>query len=276
MKKKNLLTLTALIVIFVLTLTACGSKTGDTQPAQSAPQTAAPGQPLGLVSWELSAATWSSPNGATVNLSAVPNGHSDGDSAAFTVRMEGEEIASVPCDFKDGCYTASLDLNAADGYCYFVVLTGADGTSVEVAVNTPAEPTDEALINMESALDSYCSVVVSDYGFDGKWLNITGGQLQVQPPRITNKGEVITCSEAVLILSLNGEDVGSVQLALPAGSEDGSVDMSLTGAAFQIPEMEDDQQLYLRLEAKLSNGQLLTAPGGSWASNGGELLLIAG
>ena len=52
--------------------------------------------------------------------------------------------------------------------------------------------------------------------------------------------------------------------------------MPLTGAAFQIPELEDDQQLALRLDAKLSNGQVLTAPGGSWTYNDGELLLIAG
>ncbi len=276
MKKKTLLILTALIAVFALTFCACGSKTQPDQPAQTAAQVGAPGQSLGLASWELTAATWSSPNGATVILSAVPTRHSDGDSALFTVRMEGAEVASVACEYKDGCYTGSLDLNAADGYCYFVILTGADGSSVEVAVNTPTAPTDEALINMESSLNSYCSVVVSDYVYDGKWLTVTGGQLQVQPPRITNAGETITCAEATLVLSLNGEQIGTVQLALPEDADDGSIDMPLTGAAFQVPELEDDQQLTLQLDAKLSNGQVLTAPGGSWTCNDGELLLIAG
>lgn len=276
MKKKKLLVLAALIAVFALTFCACGSKTEPTQPTQTAAQTNVPAQPLGLASWEMTAATWSSPNGATVILSAVPTSHTDGDSALFTVRMEGEEVASVACEYKDGCYTGSLDLNAADGYCYFVILTGADGTSTEVAVNTPTAPTDEALINMESSLNSYCSLMVSDFVFDGKWLTVTGGQLQVQPPRITNAGETITCAEATLVLSLNGEQIGTVQLALPEDADDGSIDMPLTGAAFQVPELEDDQQLTLQLDAKLSNGQVLTAPGGSWTCNDGELLLIAG
>ena len=143
-------------------------------------------------------------------------------------------------------------------------------------MNTPTAPTDEALINMESSLNSYCSLMVSDFVFDGKWLTVTGGQVQVQPPRITNAGETITCAEATLVLSMNGAEIGTVQLALPKDAGDESVDMPLTGAAFQIPELEDDQQLALRLDAKLSNGQVLTAPGGSWTYNDGELLLIAG
>ena len=275
MKRKNVLVLAALLTALVMMLAGCGGDADETGPQESTPA-AVSEQSLGLTDWELTATTWSSPNGATVNLSATPNGYSDGDSAAFVVRLEGEEIANVPCEWDGSQYTAYAELNAADGYCYYVVLTGADGTRTEVAVNTPTEPTDEALINMEASLNSYCNLVVSDCTFDGTWLAITDGQVEVQPPRITNAGQTITCAEAVLVLSLNGEEIGRTELELPEAASDGSVNMQLTGSSFQVPEMEDDQQLSLRLDVTLSNGQSLSAPGGTWFYNAGELLIAVG
>ncbi|MGN0978662.1 MAG: hypothetical protein ACI4PH_11455 [Faecousia sp.] len=273
MKRKQLFALIALTVVFAMAFCACGKDTKETQPVQESLQA---DQPLGLASWEMSATTWSSPNGATVNLNAVPTRRADGDSAVFVARLEGEEIARVVCDFDGSRYTASLDLNAADGYCYYVIMTGGDGAQTEVAVNTPTSPIDETLIDIESSLNSYCSVVVTDCSFDGKWLTITNGQVQIQPPRIANGGETVLCSEAVLVLSRNGETIDSVSLALPDPGVNGGYDLQITTSSFQIPQMEDDQQLALRLDVTLSNGQTLTAPGGTWFYNDSQLLLAVG
>ena len=142
MKRKNILAVIALVAVFAFALVGCGSK--DKEPtantAASVPEMSA-GQELTLTSSTLTAATWSSPNGATVNLTATPNGYAEGQSAAFIVRLEGEEAANVPCEWNGSAYTASADLNAADGYCYYVLLTAADGTQTEVAINTPTAPT---------------------------------------------------------------------------------------------------------------------------------------
>lgn len=162
MKRKNILAVITLVAVFAFALAGCGSK--DKEPtantAASVPEMSA-GQELTLTSSTLTAATWSSPNGATVNLTATPNGYAEGQSAAFIVRLEGEEAANVPCEWNGSAYTASADLNAADGYCYYVLLTAADGTQTEVAINTPTAPTDDALINLESALNSYCNMTVA-------------------------------------------------------------------------------------------------------------------
>lgn len=265
MKRKHVLILFALVTVFALAFSACGKDkpTGD------------PNLPLGLAKWTMDATTWSSPNGATVNLTAEPNYYEKGQSAAFIVRLEGEEIENISCEWDGEYYTASADLNAADGYCYYVLLTAADGEQAEVAVNTPTEPIDEALINMEAALNSYCDVTVETSSFaDGK-LTITKGQVQVQPPRITNAGQTISCSESLLILTLNGEEVARQALTLPA-ADNGSYVLDISGTAFTVPAMEDDQQLSLRLDVELSNGQTLSAPGGSWFYNGGDLLSSVG
>lgn len=276
MKRKTILILVALITAVAMMLVGCGSK--ETTPeTTAAPETApAADLPLGLSYWSLSASTWSSPNGATVHLSAAPYSHEEGQNAVFSVRLEGDDIESVPCTWDGTQYTASADLNAADGYCYYVVLTTADGKLEEIAVNTPAEPTDEALINMESALNSYCTLVVEDSKTEANRLTITAGSVQIQPPQITNEGEKVTCTEAVLTLSFNDAEAGTKTLTLPEPGDNGSYTLQISDVSFDIPTMEDDQQLTLRLDVTLSNGQTLTDANGTWFYMGGELVSVVG
>ena len=277
MKRKNILAVIALVAVFAFALVGCGSK--DKEPtantAASVPEMSA-GQELTLTSSTLTAATWSSPNGATVNLTATPNGYAEGQSAAFIVRLEGEEAANVPCEWNGSAYTASADLNAADGYCYYVLLTAADGTQTEVAINTPTAPTDDALINLESALNSYCNMTVASATQDGSTLTITGGSVEVQAPRITNEGETITCSKAELVLTFDEEIVGTAALTMEAAEIPGSYTADISGITFNIPSMEDDQQLSIRLDVTLSNGQFLTAPGGTFSFLNGEMVSSVG
>ena len=95
MKRKNLLAVIALVAVFAFALAGCGSDDKDaTDAAPSVPEMSA-GQELTLTSSTLTVTTWSSPNGATVNLTATPNGYAKGQSAAFLVRLEGEEAATM-------------------------------------------------------------------------------------------------------------------------------------------------------------------------------------
>ena len=276
-KWHNVLTV-LLALVMALPLSACGSKEApDTTVAAeiTAPQ-AAPVE-LNLTEWSLSASTWSSPNGATIHLTAVPTRHEAGDSAAFIVRLEGEEVANIPCTWEGGAYAAAAELNAADGYCYYVALTGADGTSVEVAVNTPAEPIEENYINMESALESYCSLTLGESTFaDGK-LTLADGTALVQAPRITDAGSNIACAQATLVLTLDGQEVGTAALTMAPGEADRSYEASLAGISFEVPGgIGADQQLSLRLDVQLTNGQSLSAQGGSWYYQDGNIANAVG
>lgn len=275
MKRTFLCILTVIMVILCLTMllsfAGCGKKAEDTPAVPTGTDL-----PLNLASWEMIPTTWSSPNGATVTLSAVPTRYADGDSARFVVRLEGEEVASVPCSFENGRYTASADLNAEDGYCYYVVLTSGSGESLEVAVNTPAEPTNDALINMATALNAYCNVMVDNSSFSNGTLSITEGSAQIQLPRITNPDETITCKDAVLSIQYNGEIIDKQTLKLGEPDDDRCYTLDLSGLNFSIHVTEDDQQIALVLDVTLSNGQTLSANGGTWYCTGGELLLGVG
>ena len=280
MKKMTIL---AVILVLVMALTACGGEKAPETTATAAPtvaavpaETAASSQPLTLTDWNLGVSTWSSPNGATVHLSATPSSYAEGQSAEFIIRLEGDDVFTAPCQWDGTSYTADADLNAANGYCYYVNITAADGTVTEVAVNTPAEPTDEALINMEAALTSYCNLIVEESEITNNKLNLTNCNIQVQVPVITNDGAAITCQNAVLTLNLGAEEIAQAEVTLEATETAGLFEKAISGMTFDIPALDGDQQLELVLNVTLSNGQELTAYGSSWVADEGNLLPVVG
>ena len=266
MKKRNILAI--MMVLLALVMAGCGSETAAETTAATVAATvpaADPSQPLSLTGWSMDATAWSSPNGATVNLTATPSGYAEGQSAVFSVRLDGEEVTSVPCDWDGSVYTASAELNAEDGYCYFVLLTTSEGVEAEVAVNTPSAPSDESLIDLADALSAYASITVSASELkDGK-LTITDGSVQIQLPKLTLREGNVSCSEAVLILNHNDQEAARQTLSAADADESGLLNISLNGISFSIPgEMEDDHRLSVRMEAALSNGQTLAASGSAW------------
>ena len=278
MKKMTIL---AMILVLAIALTACGGEkapetTAATVAATAPVETAPVAQPLSLTSWNMSASTWSSPNGATVHINATPNAYAEGQKADFVVRLESDDVTTIPCQWDGTNYTASADLNAANGYCYYVVLTAADGTVTECAVNTPAAPVNEALINMEAALASYCSVTIEESEIADNKLNLANCKVQVQAPTITNEGETISCKEAYLILSFNEEELAKVEVNLEETATAGLFEAAVSGITFDIPALENDQKVVLSVNAALSNGQALSAFGGEWVYNEEGLLPVVG
>lgn len=275
------MTILAVILALAIALSACGNeKAPETTAATTVATTAAtvpaettlPSEPLTLAGWAMTANTWSSPNGATINISASTNYYAEGQKADFVVRLEGEEIISVPCKWDEISYTASVDLNAANGYSYYVVLTAADGTATEVAVNTPDEPVNETLINLAASLESYCSVTLEESTFEDGKLTLTGGQVQVKAPSLTSEGVTISCQEAVLLLSLDGEELDQEVVALTQADTTDIFEATLDNIVFDIPEMESNQKVELTMNATLSNGQSLSAFGGNWSYSEDGLL----
>lgn len=270
MKKIRIL---AVLALLALALCACGKEEAAV-PATQAPATEATmPAPLTLTDWTMSASTWTSPNGATVHITATPSRYIEGQEASFVVRLEGEEAANVPCEWDGEHYTASADLNGANGYCYYIVLNDVYGSVTEVSVNTPTDPRYEALINMEDSLNSYCTIMVEESSATENKLTISKGKIEVQAPKIGNDGQTITCVDVLLILSLNGEKIAKKALVMQGTDDVGYYTLELSDLVYDLPAQEGDYQVSLELEVKLSNGQILTAPGGSWY--GGDTGLMA-
>ena len=275
MKKIRISALIALLVL-ALALCGCGKEEAPAPTTEPVPVETTLPAPLTLTDWSMSATTWSSPNGATVHITATPSRYIEGQSASFVVRLEGEEAANIPCEWDGTNYTASADLNAANGYCYYIVLNDVYGSVTEVSVNTPTDPREETLINMEDSLNSYCTILVEDTAVTEDSLTITSGQVQVQAPKIANDGKTITCVDVLLVLSFNGEKIAKKALVMQGTDDIGYYTLDLSDVSFELPQLEGDQQLSLELEVKLSNDQVLSAPGGIWYHNDNGLLSAVG
>lgn len=267
MNTKKFVKLFALITIFALLFAACGSKEEAPAVTEAPVVTEAPAAPqapaaveLGLTDWTLDASIWSSVNGASIDLTATPKAYAEGMTASFVVRLEGEDITNNPCEWNGTAFTSYADLNAEDGYCYYVVLTGPDGAAETVEINTPTTPTNEALINLAASLESFCHATVADSSYENETLTIAEGSVVIQIPRVSGSSE-LTCTAAELILNLDGGALTKESLndkLTEADNDAGIYTADLAGIQFNVPTMEGDHHLALTLVAHLSDGSTLT------------------
>lgn len=225
-----------------------------------------------LQAWELSAQVWSSSNGATVTLTAQPRAYENGQGASLVVRLEGKEVENVSCNWDGNYFTASVDLEAADGYEYECVFFPAQGAGEHYTLSDAYD----SLVYMKRSLDAYCNLYISDFkDADGKF-TVTAGWASVQLPQLTTAGTTIGFQKAQLVFTLNGETIETQDIDLPKGEGEGSYESSLSNISFTMPQMDDDYQLDLSLVVTLTNGEELTANGGSWFYNNNELKMAAG
>lgn len=276
-----------LAVLMLASLTACGGDADriaqlesenaalKAQVAELTAELALQKQPAGLSDWHFEATAWEGSNGATVTFSAVPASYEEGQTAALGIWLEGDPVDTVPCLWNGNAYTAVTDLNAVDGYCYYLTLTSADGKSVEVELNTPKNPTYPAVIDLETSLAAYCAMMVEDALVEDGKLTVSAGYAQVQLPAISRTGSGVSVTGAELVMKVDGSEISRQALTLTPETEQSLIG-EIIGLSFQIPQMEDDQQLELWLEVALSDGQILFTTGGCWYFSGGELFLVVG
>ena len=287
MRRKNSLIAWVLLVCMLAVLTGCGkddtANAPSTAPETTAPTetvpTAATGSTLehaeesgGLLSWEMTPVVWSSSNGANITFTAQPRAYEQGQSASFIVRLDGKEVENLSCNWDGTYYTATVDLEAADGYEYECVLFPPQGAGEHITLSDAYD----SLVYMKRSLNAYCNVYISDYKVEDGKFTVTAGWASVQLPQLTTAGTTVSFTSAELVFKLNDEAIETQAIEMPAGEGAGSHETSLSNISFTMPEMGDDYQLDLWLNVTLSNGEVLTAPGGSWFYNNNELRMNAG
>lgn len=285
-KKSALIARVLALCLAASALTGCSNKPAQSQvttaPTEITQATQPTQPPVGslahvesegsLQAWELSAQVWSSSNGATVTLTAQPRAYEKGQGASLVVRLEGKEVENVSCNWDGNYFTASVDLEAADGYEYECVFFPAQGVGEHYTLSDAYD----SLVYMKRSLDAYCNLYISDFkDADGKF-TVTAGWASVQLPQLTTAGTTIGFQKAQLVFTLNGETIETQDIDLPKGEGEGSYESSLSNISFTMPQMDDDYQLDLSLVVTLTNGEELTANGGSWFYNNNELKMAAG
>lgn len=230
----------------------------------------------GLKDWHMSASVWEGASGATVSMSAIPGSYHEGQSAVFSVRLNGFEVASVTCAWNGTSYTADAELESSDGYSYYITLIGADGTKEQIALNTPENTVDDTLVNLQSSMAAYGNIIVDRWEGDTDTLTLNAGFIQVQLPRISATGGDVDLQKADLVFQLNGSEIQRRPLELPAGEGEGSYELAFENISFDMPEMESDYQLDLWLEVTLTDSQVISSSGGSWYHSDQGLMMVVG
>ena len=281
MRNQTRLTPIILVLLVCLVMTAftgCGKKTTS---APTEPSTEAATEPTSVVNEEvsdnmkslsLSAKVWSSSNGATITLEAVPRAYNQNQAVYFVVHLNGEKVEDIPCTWDGKAFIASADLEAADGYEYECILFEGQGEGESYVLSDAYD----SLIYLETSLAAYCNLYISDFQVIDDVFNVTAGFAHVQLPQLTVDGAKVELVSSELVFLLNGVMIDKQPISLPEGEGSGSHEASLSSIRFDMPKMEDDYQLDLMLKANLSDGQELTANGGSWYYNNGELKMSAG
>lgn len=265
MKQRSLFRLISLFLVCALALCGCGNK----EPQNSGNND---GTPMTLGQWTLTPETWSSPNGATVHLSAEVTNPDKTASAEFVVRLGDGDVVGAPCSWDGNKLLAEAELNAADGYSYYIVLTAADGALTE----WPLGGADSSLVNLATALNSYCNLLVTDSTYANGTLTLTSGSLEIQAPQLTDNGNAITCKEVTLVLTKDGQELTRTAVTVTDSEVPGGFEADLAGTTFSVPAMEEDGQILLRLDVTLSNGQSLSAEGGTWTYMDGQIVATVG
>ena len=282
MKKKTGIVILAVVLVIVMALlvTSCESKEMVALSEENAAlqaqidelnaRLAAVDNRPSLAGCTLSGSAWSSNNGATVTMTATPDAYDETHTAAFSIQLNGVEVEFVPCEWNGTAYTATVDLEAANGYGYYFIITTADGNPTRMELNTPSNITDDTLVYMETALNAYADLKVDGWEQkDGK-LVITSGFAQVQMPRLTADGEAAYAGSQ-LVLKCNGEEVLRKPVEIAAGEGIGRYETAVTNLSFDMPELADDSILELWLEATLSGGQTVEHCGCTWTCLDGIL-----
>lgn len=227
-------------------------------------------QETGLADFGASYQAWDSGDGAAVTVTATPAAYTEGQSADLVVWLNGVEVEKAPFRWDGSVYTATVELKAADGYTFLCFLHSPDGTSREIVLDSPEMDT---LIFLESNLTAFLNLVVQDWIVENGTLILEAGYAYVQLPRIS---DTLSVRKARLVLNRNGQEHLRQDLSLIPTADGTAWEQVLVGFGFSLPELETDDQLDLWLEAELSDGQQLTAPGGSWYYTGSELVLAVG
>lgn len=227
-----------------------------------------------LQEWELDVSPWADSTGADVTFTAVPSEFRSGVSAELLVLLDGIQVSSTPCLWDGSSFTATVSLDAADGYCYYCLLTSPGGTQ-QLTLATPDSPDAGTPVYLQSGMQSYCNLVISDWAQEDGSLVLSSAYAQVQLPQISAAGTVQIISTE-LVLRLNGEDSTRVPITLNPSEVANSFDATLSDLSLPMPELDNADSLELYLEVVLSDGRHLQAFGISWYLENGRLQSVVG
>ena len=122
--------------------------------------------------------------------------------------------------------------------------------------------------------DAYCHLMVNDWEGNLKELTLTSGIAQVVLPTSSETELLIQSSQLVLRQGI--QEIERWAVTLVATDSNASFEAVLENVRFQLPTLQENDQVDVWLEVVLSDGQILLSPAYGWYRFGDELFMVAG
>lgn len=122
--------------------------------------------------------------------------------------------------------------------------------------------------------DAYCHLLVNQWEGSLSGLNLISAVAQVVIPE-SSENELLIQS-AQLVLRQDIRELERRAVTLVATDSNTSFEATLESIHFELPELEEFDQVDLWLEVVLSDGQILLSPACGWYRSGSELFMVAG
>ena len=216
-----------------------------------------------LESWNLEARGAGVDSPAEITFSARPEAYEEGLRAELMVTCDGSEATRTPCSWDGEAFQAAVTLQPRDGYGYYCILTTQEGTEEQAALTTPDKPTLPKLVFLKSSLESFVSAYVSDQRMDKGQITVDV-TASVQLPLLTADGNPVSVSQASLRWMLDGTLLNEAALELTDGETEGSFSGTVAGFTQTCPELVEGSTLQLFVDARLTDGSLLSCEAASW------------
>lgn len=203
-----------------------------------------------------------------------PGDRPQGQTAQILVSLEGKQVLLEECLWDGSSYGLSFSLEPADGYGYYCILTGLDGTQEQIPLSTPENPKVPKLTYLYGSLSAYANALAENAAMeDGKVMADVTASVQV--PLITKDGSPATPVETKLGWYLGGTVLSEEPLAMTEGETEGSY-TAHAHTELSLPDMQQGEQIDLILSAALPDGRVLAGVAGSWIYQGDGLEFSVG
>lgn len=203
----------------------------------------------------------------TVQMTAIPKRHAN-ETAYFSVRKEGQEVANTECAWDGTAYVAQQELPMENGYEYWLIITDLQGNQEQIPLQ------DTQAQNLKNSFHLTCEITEQGHlTYQGGELVLNDFAFGLYRPESTANGAVIHWDSVEVLLVREGDVIS--RNALLSEEDDmefrSSVgfEFSHSALAFQDVALEEGDGLEIWVKATLSNGMECLEMVSSWGYEDG-------
>ena len=227
----------------------------------------APGTPEALHGFDFQLTPGKEEPTVNVHLSAIPKRHAN-ETAFFSVRKDGREMANTECVWDGTAYVAQQDLPMENGYEYWLIITDLQGNQEQIPLESRRAQ------NLKTTFSLTCDIRQTGHlTYENSELVLQDFEIALSKPESVADGAVILWDHVEVLLYHDGEELG--RNALITEEDDAVYHRSTTlefgYAALSFPDvtLNNGDGVEIWVKATLCNGMECLEMVSSWGYEDG-------